>query len=128
MRSNNGQEARHINGGTSKTRGTCTNLKVLIESRCLGPLSQNEDVGVGHGNIRRRSYSSYQKLPQLQYLKLSVLKLDGSAFGDSFRSFALFALFFFRFFLKYHNEDRKCFCKGYSVDFYLDFYLNFKCS
>ena len=89
MRCTKGQdEARHINGGScsSKSRG----LKVLIERRCLVPLTQNDDVCDDRDNNVLWRYSSYQKLPQLQYLKLSVLKLDGSAFGDFFH----FLLFF----------------------------------
>ncbi|KAM6602285.1 hypothetical protein CsatA_021894 [Cannabis sativa] len=85
MRSNRGEEARHINGGgssivKSKTRGPASTLKVLIERRCLAPLTLNEDVN-GHDDRNvRSSCSSYRKLPQLQYLKLSVLKLDGTVF------------------------------------------------
>ncbi|EXB67276.1 hypothetical protein L484_025757 [Morus notabilis] len=60
MRINGVLEARHNSNGS--------NLKVLIERRCLAPLTLNDDV------------SRYQKLPQLQHLKLSVLKLDGSVF------------------------------------------------
>ncbi|XP_030488497.2 uncharacterized protein LOC115705326 [Cannabis sativa] len=85
MRSNRGEEARHINGGgssivKSKTRGPASTLKVLIERRCLAPLTLNEDVN-GHDDRNvKSSCSSYRKLPQLQYLKLSVLKLDGTVF------------------------------------------------
>lgn len=76
MRINGVLEARHNSNGS--------NLKVLIERRCLAPLTLNDDVS--------RDVSRYQKLPQLQHLKLSVLKLDGSVFGDS-----LFFFFFSKF-------------------------------
>ncbi|PON48090.1 Ubiquitin domain containing protein [Parasponia andersonii] len=67
------------NGGTDHdARVSANSLKVLIEMRCLGlPLRQNDDID---GLDSVRSFNSYQKLPQRQYLKLSVLKLDGSAF------------------------------------------------
>ncbi|KAH7547415.1 hypothetical protein FEM48_Zijuj01G0307400 [Ziziphus jujuba var. spinosa] len=74
LRSNSNQEERH-SSSTSRSRGT-KNLRVLIERRFLAPLTLNDNVG--DGNVR--NYSSYQKLPQLHLLKLSVLKLDGSAF------------------------------------------------
>lgn len=51
-----------------------------------GCLALNDDV------------SLYQKLPQLQLLKLSVLKLDGSVFGDSLLNYLHF--YFFLFFYK----------------------------
>lgn len=57
--------------------GSSSNLRALIERRCLARLTLNDDVVV---DSTRRSYS-YQKLPQLRFLKLSVLKLDGSVFG-----------------------------------------------
>lgn len=74
MRSNSIQEERH-SSSSSRSRGT-NNLRDLIERRCLAPLTLNDDVG--DGNVRNYSY---HKLPQFQLLKLSVLKLDGSAFG-----------------------------------------------
>ncbi|KAL5575719.1 hypothetical protein UlMin_017418 [Ulmus minor] len=77
MRSNNFQEAKQSCSNGSRSRGAAGNLRFLIERRCLAPLTSNDDVDDGDG--RRRS-CSYQKLPQLQHLKLTVVKLDGSAF------------------------------------------------
>ncbi|PON90079.1 Ubiquitin-related domain containing protein [Trema orientale] len=70
MRSNRGTD--------HDVRVSANSLKVLIEMRCLGYLLKRNDDVDGRDSVR--SFNSYQKLPQLQYLKLSVLKLDGSAF------------------------------------------------
>ncbi|XP_065868626.1 uncharacterized protein [Euphorbia lathyris] len=76
-----GEHRKHdANGSFSSTRST--NLRVLIDKRCLSPLSLDDDGddSVFNGNARlvlRRN--SYHKLPQ-QLFKLHVLKLDGSIF------------------------------------------------
>lgn len=66
-------------GGT----GTSTTMRVLnlIERRCLAPLKRNDDLRENGMRISSR-HSSYKKLVQLPLLKLSVLKLDGSVFGN----------------------------------------------
>ncbi|KAJ4718412.1 putative U11/U12 small nuclear ribonucleoprotein 25 kDa protein [Melia azedarach] len=53
-------------------------VRVLIERRCVAPLTLNDDDDLGdyEGSLRKLSYL---KLPQTR-LKLSVLKLDGSLF------------------------------------------------
>ncbi|KAF3450898.1 hypothetical protein FNV43_RR06987 [Rhamnella rubrinervis] len=69
-------EDRHSTSSSSRRSRGANNLRVLIQRRCLTPpLTLNDDVG--DDKVRNQSY---QKLPQLQLLKLSILKLDGSAF------------------------------------------------
>lgn len=67
------QKMRHCNTRSNGTSRGANNLRVLIERRCFAPLTLNDDAG-------------YHKLPQLQLLKLSILKLHGSAFGNSHHS------------------------------------------
>ena len=80
--------------GDGKIRSGGGNFKALIHKRpCLASLALNDSVRDRCQGSRR---FSYKKLPQLQNLKLSVLKLDGSEFGDFF--FKL-SFFFSRFFV-----------------------------
>ena len=68
--------------GDGKIRSGGGNFKALIHKRpCLASLALNDAVRDRCQGSRR---FSYKKLPQLQNLKLSVLKLDGSEFGDFF--------------------------------------------
>lgn len=71
-------------------------VRVLIERRCVAPLTLNDDDDLGdyEGSLRKLSYL---KLPQTR-LKLSVLKLDGSLFGASpfiLLSTCLFSVIFY---------------------------------
>lgn len=58
----------------------------LIERRCLAPLKRDDVVRVSDARTFT-NHHSYKKLPQLPLLKLSVLKLDGSVFGNFFKNF-----------------------------------------
>lgn len=58
----------------------------LIERRCLAPLKRDDVVRESDARTFT-NHHSYKKLPQLPLLKLSVLKLDGSVFGNFFKNF-----------------------------------------
>ncbi|TXG69370.1 hypothetical protein EZV62_004305 [Acer yangbiense] len=64
-------------------------VRVLLERRCVAPLTLNDDDGDGDDGLVRTL--SYLKLPQSR-LRLSVLKLDASLFGLSLFLFSFMLL------------------------------------
>lgn len=52
----------------------------------MAPLKRDDVVRVSDARSFT-NHHSYKKLPQLPLLKLSVLKLDGSVFGNFFKNF-----------------------------------------